>query len=221
VTAPQHEHGERLSSTGRVEAFSDGVIAIAITLLVLDLRVPDPSTLTNGDLLGELLREWPRALAYVASFLTIAVIWLNHHALVDVIAFFDRRLHWLNLLLLFAVATIPAPTALVAEYVKDGGPNATVAAAAYGLLALLMAVPWALIWIHLRDHPELMEPEFDAAYASDALRRNLFGPVVYAIGLVIALVAPLVSLVFYAAVAAFFAAVRQGGKAPAIARTAG
>ena len=143
-----------VSSTSRVEAFSDGVMAIAITLLVLDLRVPtELETAAAGGLLPALLAKWPNYVAYLAGFFTIGIIWLNHHALVNAIRRFDWRLMWLNLLLLLGVATLPFTTAVMAEYVATGGTDATVAAAFYGALALVMAVPWTLIWMHLRDHP--------------------------------------------------------------------
>jgi uncharacterized membrane protein len=202
-----------LWATGRIEAFSDGVMAIAITLLVLNLRVPDVSEVAPGELPSFLAARWPSYVAYVASFLSIGVIWLNHHALIDVIARFDRRLQWLNLMLLLGVATLPFPTALMAEFVAQGDrdpTDATVATALYGVLALVMAVPWTLIWRHLRDRPELLEPGYDAAFADAAIRRNVWGPLVYAAAAAVAFVAPIVALVLYAAIALFFASVRQG-----------
>ena len=97
--------------TTRAEAFSDGVFAIAITLLVLDLRVPDPGHLTTAALLG----AWPHYFAYVVSFLTIGIMWMNHHTIMGHVARVDRPLLVINLLLLMGVVAIPFPTALVAE----------------------------------------------------------------------------------------------------------
>jgi len=206
----QQERTTRISSTSRVEAFSDGVMAIAITLLVLDLRVPtEADVAATGGLLGALLAMWPRYVAYLAGFFTIGIIWLNHHALVDAIRRFDWRLMWLNLMLLLGVATLPFTTAVMAEYVATGGRDATVAAAVYGALALVMAVPWSLIWIHLRDHPQLLEPGFTAADASAALRRNIFGPLVYGAAIAVAFISPIAALVMYIAIAVYFALGRQ------------
>jgi uncharacterized membrane protein len=212
-----------LWQTGRIEAFSDGVMAIAITLLVLNLRVPDLGEVAPGHLLTFLGERWPSYVAYVASFLSIGVIWLNHHALIDVIARFDRRLQWLNLMLLLGVATLPFPTALMAEFVAHGDQtDARVAAALYGALALVMALPWTFIWRHLRDRPELLEPGYDAAFAGGAIRRNVWGPVIYAAAIAVALVVPLLALALYAAIALFFASVRQGTRrSPAAAPRAG
>jgi TMEM175 potassium channel family protein len=204
---------ERLWRTGRIEAFSDGVMAIAITLLVLDLHVPPVDEVAPGKLLQVLSRDWPSYVAYLAAYLTIGVIWLNHHALIDVIARFDRRLQWLNLMLLLGVVTLPFSTALMAEFVAHGGPDAAVATALYGALALLMALPWTFIWRHLRNRPELLEPGYDTMFADAALRRNFVGPLIYGAAAVVALVAPVVALVLYVAIALFFASVRQGGAA--------
>jgi uncharacterized membrane protein len=200
----------RLSTTGRVEAFSDGVMAIAITLLVLDLKVPEAAQLSNGDLLGALAARWPSYLAYLAAFLTIGIIWLNHRAFVDRVRRFDGPLHWLNLMLLLGVATLPFPTSLLAAYLADGGPAASTAAVIYGLLSVGTALPWLFMWRHLVRHPELLEPPYDAAYARRELRRGSVGPVVYAVAVPIAAVAPLLALVFYLAIALLYAITNQG-----------
>jgi hypothetical protein len=97
----------------------------------------------------------------------------------------------------------------MAEYVGEGGTSASIAAALYGGLALVMALPWSLIWIHLRNNPRLLEEGFDAAHASQALRRNVFGPVIYGAAALVAFVGPLVSLALYALIAAFFAGIRR------------
>jgi uncharacterized membrane protein len=214
VSAIHEEHITHLSSTSRVEAFSDGVMAIAITLLVLDLKLPSSIEVRPDGLLDALLGRWPTYAAYLAAFLTIGIIWLNHHTLIARIARFDARLHWLNLVLLLGVATLPFPTSLVAEYVGKGGPNASVAAATYGLCATLMALPWSFMWRHLRDHPELLEPGYDAAYASIELRRGWIGVPIYVAATIVSLIQPLLALALYAAIAALYAVTSQGALAP-------
>ena len=200
----------RLSPTGRVEAFSDGVMAIAITLLVLDLKVPLSDDVATGGLTDNLLRRWPSYLAYLTAFLTIGIIWLNHRTLVERIARFDGRLHWLNLLLLLGVVTLPWPTALVAEYVRRGGADLSAAAVLYGLTATLMATPWGFIWRHLADRPELLEPGYDAAYAAAAWRSGFIGLPIYAAATVIAIFLPIVALVLYLAIAVLYAIRSEG-----------
>jgi uncharacterized membrane protein len=204
----------RLSPTGRVEAFSDGLMAIAITLLVLNLKVPLVDDVTPGGLAMALGRAWPSYVAYVAAFVTIGIIWLNHRTLLEAIARFDVRLHWLNLMLLLGVATLPWPTALVAEYVQRGGADASIAAALYGLTATLMALPWGFILRHLADRPELLEPGYDAAYARSEARRGFLGLPVYAVATLVALVAPMVALVAYLAIAILYAYTSQGAAIP-------
>jgi uncharacterized membrane protein len=216
---PDDERLGRLAPTGRVEAFSDGVMAIAITLLVLELKVP--AGVGPGELLGALADRWPSYVAYLAAFLTIGIIWLNHHTLLSKIARFDAHLHWLNLLLLLGVATLPFPTALLADYVAEGGTNASVAAAAYGLTATLMALPWGFIWRHLRDHPDLLEPGYDAAHASTELRRGTLGVPIYAAATAVSFVQPLVALALYAGIAALYAITSQGWSAVGSATTEG
>src|ERR671937_643834 len=112
----------------RLGAFSDGVFAVAITLLALDLAVEGPG---HGPLLGLLLDHWPSYIAYLISFFTIGIIWVNHHALVRNIAGVDRKLLFLNLLLLCFVVIIPFATATMSAYL---------AAAAVALVQPLVAL---------------------------------------------------------------------------------
>ncbi|MDQ2934475.1 MAG: TMEM175 family protein [Chloroflexota bacterium] len=207
---PPPETGTRLSSTGRVEAFSDGVMAIAITLLVLDLQVPPLDAVTPGGLVSALAARWPSYVAYLAAFLTIGIIWLNHRTLMDRIARFDGRLHWLNLMLLLGIATLPWPTSLVAEYVQRGGVDASAATALYGLTACLMASPWGFIWRHLADRPDLLEPGYDAAYARAEWRRGFVGLPIYAVATLVALVLPLLALALYLGIAILYGITSQG-----------
>ena len=214
ATTQPIETETRLSPTGRVEAFSDGVMAIAITLLVLDLKVPEPGE--DGQLLNALLTRWPSYVAYLAAFLTIGIIWLNHRTLVDRIARFDARLHWLNLMLLLGVATLPFPTSLMAAYLQRGGVDATVATFVYGACATLMAVPWGFIWRHLADRPDLLEAGYDTAYARAEWKRGTIGLPVYAVATLVALVWPIVSLLLYLGIAVLYAVTSQGLSAPKI-----
>jgi uncharacterized membrane protein len=205
----------RLSATGRVEAFSDGVMAIAITLLVLDLKVPTESDVAahDGNLILALAARWPSYLAYLAAFLTIGIIWLNHRAFVDKVRRFDNRMQWLNLMLLLGVATLPFPTSLLAAYVADGGAPAATAAVVYGLLSVATALPWTFMWRHLVDREELLERPYGLAHARAELRRATIGPIVYVVAIPIAIVAPILALVFYIAIAVVYAITNQGANA--------
>jgi uncharacterized membrane protein len=124
---------------GRLEAFSDGVFAVAITLLALGLTVAGPGP-GHGTLTHQLAEHWPGFVAYVISFFTIGIIWVNHHALVSNIKVTSRPLLYLNLVLLMFVVLVPFATGTVADYLAHGGFDARVAAAVYGGTLLGMSV---------------------------------------------------------------------------------
>jgi TMEM175 potassium channel family protein len=127
--------------TSRLEAFSDGVFAIAATLLVLELHVPD----TDHGLAQALLGQWPAYVAYLTSFITIGIIWVNHHALFQHVQHVDRTLLFVNLLLLLVVSIIPFPTALLGRY-ATADQDSHLAAAIYGGVMLLLGLAFNLLW---------------------------------------------------------------------------
>jgi TMEM175 potassium channel family protein len=127
---------------GRLEAFSDGVFAVAITLLALNLPVRG---LGYGSLADQLADQWPAFVAYLISFFTIGIIWVNHHALVSNIATVSRLLLFLNLVLLLFVVMVPFATKTVADYLAHGGFDAKVAVAVYGIVLEGMSVGFALM----------------------------------------------------------------------------
>jgi uncharacterized membrane protein len=136
----------RLYESARVEAFSDGVLAIAITLLVLDLS----SRSTPGHVLADLLRQWPAYLAYLASFGLIGVIWVNHHQLFTRIAAVDTGLLWRNLALLLTVSVLPFPTAVLSNAFQHGNRFDEMAACIfYALAVTLNSAAWLALYHHL------------------------------------------------------------------------
>ena len=190
----------------RVEAFSDGVFAVAITLLVLDLRLPAGS----GSLAARLVHLWPNYAAYAVSFLVIGIIWINHHDTLKRFRDADRRLLFLNLLLLMSVAAIPFPTSVLAEYLRSGSDSHT-AAVAYGLTMTTMGVFFTALWAYVAVHPALLEEGHDAAYAWGRTRRSAIGPVVYAGAALVGLASAPASLALFAAVALYFALSQSAG----------
>jgi TMEM175 potassium channel family protein len=189
-------------SPNRLEAFSDGVFAIAITLLVLDIHVPDPS---SGDLARELGAQWPSYVAYAVSFLTIGVIWINHHAMLRRIKSVDHEILVLNLLLLLCVGLLPFTTALMAAYLKESQGEA-LAAAIYAGSFLLMSVVFAAMnrtILFRKDH--LLADPIDAAGRRTIITRGVAGLLPYLAATILAVVSPYLSLAICGAVAAFYA----------------
>jgi uncharacterized membrane protein len=114
--------------TARTEAFSDGVFAIAITLLILEIKVPHlPHGAASSELLQSLAAEWPSLLAFVLSFAAILIMWVNHHGFFNLLQTVDRRLMYANGLLLLMVTFLPFPTAVLAEYINQEAANAAAA----------------------------------------------------------------------------------------------
>jgi TMEM175 potassium channel family protein len=181
-----------------MEAFSDGVFAIAITLLVLDLHVPDVG---GGSLAHALARQWPADVSYAVSFLTIGIIWINHHGLMRYIERCDRPLLCLNIFLLMMVGVLPYPTALISHYART--PNAATAALAYGSVMVTMALLFNAIW-HYAIRAGLLAPGADPREVSGITRSYLPGPLLYLTGALLALVSADASLVMYAAIAIFY-----------------
>jgi uncharacterized membrane protein len=186
----------------RVEAFSDGVIAVAITLLVLDIKVPDPDG--PGSLAHRLGEQWPNYAAYVVSFLTIGVIWINHHALLRRLHTIDHSILVLNVLLLMTIVALPFTTSLLAEYLTaDRG--ARLAAAIYGGSFLLMSLMFMTIQRHiLVRRRELLQQHLTPEVSRRILQRNLVGIAPYALATAGAFVTPYLTLGLAAALAVFF-----------------
>jgi uncharacterized membrane protein len=182
-----------VSDTTRIEAFSDGVLAIAVTLLVLDLRVPAENTLHGSSLAAALAHEWPAYAAYVTSFLIIGIIWVNHHGVFQLIGRVDRITLFLNLLLLMTVVAIPFTTSLLSEYLRAGGADARTAAVVYSAVMLLMSTGFAGLYTYLATHPALLADGVDpVAVRASIVRFSTVGTVLYVVTLLIALVsAPL------------------------------
>ena len=185
-----------------MEAFSDGVFAIAATLLVLDLRLPGPG-LAGHSVTYQLLHAWPEYFAYVVSFLTIGIMWMNHHTILAHVRRVNRPLLVLNLLLLMVVVAIPFPTALVAEHLHDAGAAAAVVT--YGLVMIAMSFGFAGLWLYVVSHAG----KLGAGPQEHALRRSVprftGGLVVYVAGtLVGAFASAVAALVIFGVLAVYY-----------------
>jgi uncharacterized membrane protein len=194
-----HGHGER--STARVEAFSDGVIAIAITLLVLDVHVPradqtEPSHLWHA--LGDL---WPNYVGYLLSFSVIGIMWANHHDIFEHIGRVDRALVLLNTLFLLALSFIPFPTSLLAEYLgRDGERTATIV---YTGWFFFTAVTYNLLWRYA-SKPEMLDENADLAVVATITKRFNMGPPAYLLAFLVSFVSPTAALGISAALALLY-----------------
>ena len=191
---------------GRLEAFSDGVIAIAITLLVLEIHVPGRAIVDEkGSLLNALGSQWPSYGAYVVSFAAIGVMWVNHHVLLQDVRVVDRALLFFNLFLLMGIAILPFPTALFAEYL-DKGNDSHIAAVVYSATMVLVSVGFGLMrWWIVRDR-RLLSDHIDQAQARAELWRFTFGFWIYLGTVAIAFVNAYACLVVHFLLVGYYAA---------------
>jgi uncharacterized membrane protein len=185
----------------RLEAFSDGVFAVAITLLALDLTVAGPTG--HGSLTDQLHEKWPAFLAYLISFFMIGIVWVNHHALVRSIIKVDRTLLFLNLVLLLFVVLIPFATGTVSDYFSQDDWNTNVAMMLYGGVFLGMSIGFGAIFewtLHGRRVYQPLPPERHWA----ARARFVGGGLVYVVAILVALFSAIASFVLIALVAVYY-----------------
>ena len=182
------------SGTGRLEAFSDGVFAIAATLLVLEFSINE-----GGDLGSQLLHLWPSYLAYATSFLTIGIVWMNHHFCVETMGRVDRTLMFLNLLLLLTVSFLPFPTQLVAQHLHEKP-----AALTYGATFLVMAAIYNLWWRYASTGRRLIREDVPEATLGAITRAFNPGVPMYATVFGLAFWSPAASVALTFAIAAFY-----------------
>ena len=190
-------------SKTRTEAFSDAVIAVAITLLALDLRVPEPSEAAS--LAHQLGEQWPNYVAYVISFVTIGIIWINHHAMLRRVTAVDHTILVLNLLLLLTIGVLPFSTALMARYLT-GSHGEHLAAAVWAGSFLVMALAFFVMQRHLLiAKAHLVHERLGETVRRWVLRRNALGLLPYAIATLGAVVSPYLTLTICGLVAGFYA----------------
>jgi uncharacterized membrane protein len=193
----------REKETARVEAFSDGVFAIAITLLILEIKVPHH---TGPGLGSALIAEWPSFFAFVTSFATIGIMWLNHHRLFGMIGRVDHPLLVLNGFLLLGVTFVPFPTAVIAEYL--GHPGDRVAAQFYSGTFVLIALVFNALWRYVSSpgrKPALLRLAHDDPRVIAIHEQYRMGPVIYGAALALAFWDARASLAVTFLLALFFA----------------
>ena len=202
---------------GRFEAFSDGVFAVAITLLVLEIHLPVLRESSNAELTAALWHLWPQILTYVVSFATIGVIWLNPHSMFHLIKKIDRNTLIINLLLLMVVCFIPFAAALLTTYgiLRSG-------VFLYGGTFIAMSLIYNLLWHHAVPRAEAAGAYDGRARVIDTLR-NLGGAIAYSVATLCAFLDPHISIVLFLVIVVFYlfpgqvdAVLKErGGHAPA------
>ena len=190
-------------SKGRLEAFSDGVFAIVITLLAFNLQPPTPET--GVSLASALWQLWPAYLAYLVGFLQIGVMWLNHHRVFQQVHGVDGPLLVLNLNLLLWVALIPFPTAVVAEYLRAGSRDASTAVVFFSLVLVVNAISFTALYAWITRDDRILGTAMPPTARRAARVRFGVGLGAYALAVVVALFAPLGALVLHAAMALYYA----------------
>ena len=187
---------------GRAEAFSDGVLAVAITLLALDLHVEATG---HGTLVHQLGQAWPSFVAYVVSFFVIGVIWVNHHAMFALIDQVDRVLLFENLVLLMFVGTLPFTTSTLADFIPEGGSNARWAVLLYGISNVGMAFAFTAMLSRMIHHGLLVRP-VPPDVGNRAIRRFGLGTIAYPVVTALGLIWPPFMLIGIGALAVYYMA---------------
>jgi uncharacterized membrane protein len=184
--------------TNRLETFADGVFAIAITLLVLEIRIPDP----GADLGKALVNQWPSFAAYVTSFLTIGVMWVSHHQMFTIIRRTTTTFLFLNVLFLLPVAFVPYPTALVAAHILEEGARTT-AVLVYGAVSVVIALMFNVLWAYAFRNNLVVRGQ-GADRAGAVARGFIIGPLIYLAATLLAFVNPFISMAVFAGLAVYW-----------------
>jgi uncharacterized membrane protein len=188
-------------SKSRVEAFSDGIFAIIITLLVLEIKVPHIELHSSpADLTAALFNLFPKFISWIISFFTVAVIWVNHHKLFKQFRQLDHGIFWYNALLLLWTSFIPFPTAVMGDY-----PGNLASVVLYGTVMALMALSFTLMRWHVLRNPDLLEETTDLRMFSKGTWLSLlFGPMLYLAGVATSVIHPYISFSIYLAIPVYF-----------------
>jgi TMEM175 potassium channel family protein len=186
-------------STSRLETFCDGVFAIAVTLLVLIIEPPTSDSLAHG-----LAHQWPSYLAYAVSFLTIGIMWVNHHEVMRQVAHTDWAFLYINIFFLMTIAFLPYPTRIVALHIR--GSEERTAALFYGLTMIVIAFAFLALWLYPSSKRRLLRADADPAAIRGITRSFVPGVPLYTGATLVALVSPTASLLCFAALALFYVA---------------
>jgi len=186
----------RIPGTNRVEAFSDGVVAIIVTLLIFEVRLPDvPVNPTNADMLLAFGSIWPKFASFAISFFTVAIFWVNHHNFFAGVTHTDWKLLWANNLLLFFLAVVPFTTAVLGDH-----PGQPIAVAAYGLNLGLAGASFTLMGWYVLLKARLIDPRISDPARRIEIKRSAIGSSLYLLGVPLGLLAPVAAEVLFVAI---------------------
>jgi len=201
--------GETMPKT-RLESFSDCIIAFAITLLILEIHLPDMGgSIDNGAMLKAIVSVLPNLLLYAISFVVCTVWWISHHSFIHDLLSVDRALLWLNSLFLMFIAFLPFPTGVLGHH-----PGQPVATAFYGMVCAITGLSFWMMRLYASQHAELMRPEIPTEERRRRVRISLLSPLLYAGGALLALLFPTLALCIFAGIPAYFAIGNLGRSSP-------
>lgn len=180
-------------SSARIEALSDGVFAIVITLLVLELKVPEiPEALVSKQLLPSLLEMLPKLISYINSFLTVGIFWVAHHNIFHLVKRSDPVLQWLNLLFLMCISFVPFPTALLGAY-----PHEQLAVVLYGCSFFITGIAFNLSWLYISQHHRLVDKNLSPQLIRTVTKDYIIGICAYLVPVLLSFFYPILSRAIY------------------------
>ena len=199
ISIMMHFNIEKFSKS-RIETFSDGVFAIIVTLLVLDIKIPPMHAETDMEMMNSIGLAFPKIFAWVCSFLITCVIWMNHHRIMDMIKHTDAGIFWLNNLLLMCTSLIPFPTSLLGEH-----PGLAPSCALYGICLMSTALCFVFIRLYILKHRQILKEDVDiSSFKAATWRTLIFGSGFYLFAAFISLVSITVSLVMFFIIPLYF-----------------
>ncbi len=195
----QSTHDDHTQTTLRIELFSDAVIAIIVTLLILEIKIPELHELSNAAVRESLVHLIPKFIGFVVSFVTICIVWVNHHHFFHSVSRSDRSLLWYNNHLLFWLAVIPFVTGFIGEY-----PTQPLVIALYGFVLMMAIFAFRLMVRHAFFKGRLIHSHVDEAARKNEYRRSLFGIILYGISVAAAFIHPYISLAIFILVPVYY-----------------
>jgi uncharacterized membrane protein len=180
-------------STQRLEAFSDGVFAIATTLLILEIKIPSHDDLLHSSLFDYLLKIWPKYFAYAFSFISIGIYWSNHHYIFKLYKRTNHIFNMMNVLFLMVISFLPFPTAIFGDYINDADHRQN-AVTFYAFGIFLPAFVWFMMWLYAKHKKRLIDERLSDRFIRHLTRLFLFSNILYLAAILISLISPTASI---------------------------